>query len=448
LKQPKSTKKIARSAEYTKVVTEASNAGELSPAEAEKLTQALGHLVEWENGKPHELIDLQKQLDDVLSIVGEYGAAVLEGFLSKFPKTKHGDIDFSGIVLGARKRSTINVLLNRRLIRTADIVRISKKNPEQFFFSGALDVLVAEGTAAPRSLWKVLLTSSSRPHGLLSGVDALVRSYAVDTKPDASRWLAQFLLNADALRTDVLSSVLRSPLASFRFAHHLALDHAALGAKRKKAQAVTDVIVMDWLRVFDSEDPSGTSSHLLVLGLLELAASAGSAGLGVATRDQIRVVNQRMAEAMSILSLRLREDGNPATEDESPWVVNGATLYASVQRYLRALPVLGSSDVDPERRLQLERYLGRKEVLVGLLEAMEGSGDDRGIRDSVEVALFNAGVRQLGNTGDEAAFDVQLHETTISGVMQGDRVLVETVPRVIGSGESRIVIKKGVVTPR
>jgi hypothetical protein len=84
------------------------------------------------------------------------------------------------------------------------------------------------------------------------------------------------------------------------------------------------------------------------------------------------------------------------------------------------------------------------ESLIPLLE--EGIAEGR-VRDVLEAALFNAGLKTYGVPGDLVDFDFRLHRSDSPQVVPGDRVRVIRTGRRLGDHEDAIVLSKALVEP-
>lgn len=431
------------------LVDELRNGGEVDLQVLENLEASIPVLTEWAGSQAPDFLKFSAQLRALQLSIGErISLDLFNAFIGQFPKPKPGNVDLTDVVLGSRSRTTVDRLLDRRLLRAKDLTSIAKRKPAEFFLSSGLDVLVSEGKPAPRVVWKEFDSLPSRPVDLLTAAQAFARSYRTDIAPDASKWTAQFLAGATTLRSDFFRAILKDTFASFRFAHYLAFDHASLGAKRKKTQHLTDMLVGDWIAVIDRRsdfDPVHHHSMLLIAGVLRLALAGGSKSLSPKMAESIRDTSERLAIAQAISALRESELGVSSKVSEVPWVVSRLSLAESVQEYLKNLPLPLSEEMPPERAFRLERYLGRRGVLNDVVHALEQSDKNEVPRESMEAVLFNAGVREVGQPGDIVKYDVRIHETNVSGLMPNDVVVLAKPPRFIGTSPDTVLLTKGMV---
>src|SRR5262249_13901124 len=159
--------------------------------------RARTYLESWISGKPPEPSQAYRQWMELYQTTeARLPNAVLEAFLRRFPKPPRGRIDWAPFILSSTETHLPEVLVTRSLLSSPDLIRIAKANPLAFYRSAALDVLVERRLQCPRSVWDAFVASEIRPVGLMKPSHALVRSFAVDRKKDAPKWLLNFLANA------------------------------------------------------------------------------------------------------------------------------------------------------------------------------------------------------------------------------------------------------------
>lgn len=437
--------------DYSAVVSEAIEEDVITKEDGDLLLKARNYLESWVGRKTPEPTEAYRQWLDVYDAgKGRLPSQVLEALLSRFPKSPKGRVDWSPFVLGSNDKRLISLLVTRRLIGAPDLRRIATARPSEFYRSAALDVLIDRKMPCPRPVWEGFSRGEGRPTSLLKPGDALVRSFAVDRKADATKWLLRFLAESLTARVPVLTSLLENADAAFRLSRYLAIEFSALGGvKRRPVQDKTADVLVDWLAVCWStleEGGSAAGVASVVLGLLRLAAVADKDGILARTLTAVPASSQSIEHAI-LAVLQQAESDSASSVRNLALVVRGDEMYRAVQEYLRRLPVGAAGMNSPERALRLERYLGRKEVIQGLLSALHDVGEEGPLRDAMEVALFNVGVRPYGDSGEETRFDPDAHETKTSGVLPGDRVIVTQSGRRLGGQEDGIVLVRAQVRP-
>jgi hypothetical protein len=438
------------SVEIENLIQKAETDQSLDSADMERLKTAASYLQEWQESSV-DPARATPQLEHLQIAIGnELNVDLFNAILERFPKPKHGKLDLTTLVLGARARSTIDVLLNERLIRPVELSAIAKRSPAEFFRSPALDVLVSEGIPAPRATWKRLDESASRPTGFLATAEVFSRSFIVDKAPDASKFVVKTLADSPLMRRAILRALLKNPFACFRLAHYLSFDQSAVGSKRKNVQRLHEPVIADWLAMLDDlhgSNPDEKKSALLVSGLLQFAVGAGSPALSPNLEESIVTAAHDLAVAQSVWALRESEGAPGPRNEDTPWVLTRLALDESVKRYLAALPLPNGEDLPPERSLRVERHLGRRSVLVDLLRSLERTELTDELRDSVNAVLFNAGVREIGKPGDTVTYDVRIHETDVPGILPNEVVTLEKPPRILGSLDDYVLLAKGAIRP-
>jgi hypothetical protein len=179
------------------------------------------------------------------------------------------------------------------------------------------------------------------------------------------------------------------------------------------------------------------------LGFLQLAATSASEGFDVEALQAIVDTSSRIGQRAIVQALRDAEGKDPSSRDDQVIVVRSDHLYSAVQIYLRNLSSGPDGDMSsPERALRNERYLGRREILQGLLPAFDGATEKSALKDALDAVLYNAGVRPLGNSGQRVIFDFRLHEPETSGILPGDDVVITRAGWALGDVENAVILTK------
>lgn len=433
---------------YAAAVTEALAKGTISENDAELLTKLRLNIETWSSEQPPaaqtayaEWVDFNNAANTKVPIV------LLQALLSQFPKGEPNEVDWTNYILESADQNVVNTLVKRHLVTPSALKSIAKKEPARFYASAGLDALLARNVSPPRAIWREFAIGRDRPKNLIEPHDALVRSFAYDRSTDSSKWLVRFLGETPAIRRAVLSTVMRTPASAFKLARQLTLDVAA-SVKRKTESPATSLFV-DWLKVCKTlvdQKSNDAATAMLVIGLFRLAASVGPSQIPKSASDALWSYSQSPTESATLAALELAEAEDVSSVDQRVLVVRGGELYRSVQAYLEGLSV-GVKGEDPSGRGdRFERYRGRKEVIDGLLSALNEEVTGASLRDAVEVALFNAGVQPHGSIGEEVSFDHNLHQPDVSGILPGDRVQIVAPGRILGGVEKGLVLSRARVT--
>ncbi|MBA4157052.1 MAG: hypothetical protein H0X65_06205 [Gemmatimonadetes bacterium] len=437
--------------EYRAIVSRASEQGSISSEDANLLLKARS-LVELWSGTPAP--DLKAAWEQWLSLY-ETGkdrlpASVLECFLRRLPRGETKGIDWAAFLLGCSEKWVIEGVL--RLLKPADVNRIAKAKPTEFYRSTLFDVVLERPAyKCPPPLWKEMGRGHARPADLRPAEEVVVRCYTANRKEGDKHLLATLAQTPD-LRKPVLAELLEDHDAASRFCRFLVFDAPAPGSRGRKGKAhpVKDVL-RDWMEVCENalgrEDPTRRTAALVfaLIRLSPLAARNGKSGRQEAPDTALAA---RTSERKILQALRSAEQQGASSGGDDALVVHGDELFRAVQEYLRGLPAGSRSGQDsPQRALRYERYMGRKEVVLQLLAALEECPGDSQLHDELEVVLFNSGVRMLGSEGEETEFDVHAHQPEASGILPGDRVRITRPGRALGEGEEQVVLVKAGVLP-
>ncbi|MEX2156698.1 MAG: hypothetical protein WD773_07640 [Gemmatimonadales bacterium] len=438
--------------DFGAILDSAFEQGGITREERDLLLRARSYLESWSSAKRPQASEAYAQWMELYQVGKDsLPTQILTTFLGRFPKTR--GVDWTHFIIGASSKELLSVLLTRHLIHTKDLVSVANERPAEFFRSPGLDLLVELNKPCPRDVWNALSKGEGRPSGLLNPAEAIARSFAADRKKDAVSWFLGFLADSGRARKSIFRSVLERPEAALRLAAHISPMQPNPRAKRPKKQADVAVPVLtDWLATCQQAlEESGTAATTasVVLGLLELSVVAKTTALPHEVLKALSATMERMAERTILLALRGGEVSGGVGARNDVVVVRGNDLYRAVQEYLRSLPAGSQGDLEsPERSLRFERYKGRREVIEGLLAALERASEQGLLRDAVEAVLFNSGVRSFGAPGEDVSFDVHSHEADVSGMLPGSQAVVTRAGRRLGNEEDGIVLVKARVKPK
>lgn len=419
--------------------------GRMSPEQATSLLPVSTLLAAWTGKVPPKPAASWRQWTEFWGSATEVmPSSVLDAVLAHYPKTGKGDANWEDFVLANGHTRLISTLLTRRFIASTDLIGLAKRQPAAFYRSAALDVLVERGAKCPRPVWDELARGHDRPTGLLTAEGALVRVFAADASADGPKWLAGFLAASPRLHRVVLTALLTNRVGAFRLATYLVSDGTK---KANKKGEEFGAVLAEWLRICastvgDSSEKANVASF--ILGLSQVVALVDPKGRPARTVTELSAVLNPAAERLALRALEDAEGGGKV--EDRTLLVRGNQLYAAVQQYLKKLPVGVAGELEtPERSLRFERYKGRREVIQGLLGALDAATAGDTMRHAVEAVLFNVGVRSYGEIGDVVAFDSHLHDTDSSGVVPGAPVKVVRAGSRFGDGDDGMVLRKAIV---
>ena len=381
-------------------------------------------------------------------------APVLESFLRKLPPATHGVVDWEPFIFSCTDARLIDVLLERRLVREQDLIIMAERKPDTFYRSAALDVMMERKTfRIPRTLWDQCVQRNPRPFGLMTREETLIHCYARTPGEVENERMCQYLLDTPTDREKVFRKLLEHREAALRLCCHLTfgvLNAEMLG--RTAALTNVDVLLVIWIVQSQVELEKGdvrtAETAAIIVATARLFSLVRDASASVDKPKELREESARVEQKAVLKALKKLEKGRSSSAAETVWVLLGKELLQVIQDYLKQLHIgTDTGQESPERALRLERYMGSKQVIELVLSAMAESNDEGELRDSLEVALFNCGVRPLGNIGDEVPFDVHSHEAEVPGVLPDDPVIVTCPGRLLGENNEGYVILKAKIRP-
>lgn len=425
-----------------------------APADQRHLLAPVPDILEqWLDATPPRPSDAQRQWHGFYeSGKNALPSVIMEGVLRLFPKAKPGEAHWDRFLLECRKPPLVDVLLSRKLVRTQDLNRLARTHPHEFYQSAALDVLIRRrGLHDPTILLRESSAMPDRAPGLLPQDQIVLKWYLSKHTPKSDEQLRSILLDSPQIAAPVLDLLLYHRSNAVRFAQHL----VSARHKRSKQTPMSyteriDQMLMGWLARCDSELEKQASSRQLaaslVVGIIHLSLLTG-ADVGASNKDSnLAVATATLAKKAALLVLRAHEAQQPMS---AAIVIQSHDLYHAVQEYLSQLHT-GTKTVDgpPDRASRFQRYQGRREVIEQVLDALDSSADHDRIRDTLEAALFNLGVRSLEKADTTVTFNFREHESDTPGTLDGDPVTVLSPGRFLGDADARIVLVRAKVRPQ
>ena len=433
--------------DYQKVLNDA-------PSEQAELLAPVPELLEkWCSTSPPHPAEAQRQWQ----VFYESGkdrlpSVILEALLRRFPKGKPGEQHWDRFLLECRKAPLVEALWSAHVVGGQDLNRLARSKPSEFYQSAALDVLVKRG--ALRDAVTVLTESSAaadRAPGLLRRDQFVAEWYLSARGPKSDEQLSSILLASPQIADSVLALLLDQRPRACQFCQYLMSERR----KREKKTSVSrrdriDLLLVQWLGQCDTELEKPTSPrHMtasLLIGVMLLALMIEPDQARTAEDSNLMMAIRNLAKKVSLLALRAHEEHQPKS---AVVAIQSHDLYHTVQEYLANLQAgTSKGDETPERATRYQRYLGRKEAIEQVLQALHSSSADGGIRDTLEAALYNLGVRSLGTIGATASFNFREHESDTPGTTDGESVVIISAGRILGDANDRIVLVRAKVQPQ
>ncbi len=426
------------------ILSELFAAESISPDALRVLTNVRNMVELWTGATPPSPLEAARQWMELYERErNAVPSEVFDALLSKFPKNPKEKIDFGPLVLSLDTTTLVDILLTKGIVSAAALKAIAKAQPEKIYLSPALDSLIGKRSAAPRKVWNEFARGVSRPSSLMTADDALVRSFGADTSGDASKWMVRFLVDNHQIRETILSTILRSPSLASRLAREITLELSASAQKRPNNRLLS--LANEWMTICaaivatDDRNPFAAS---LVLGMFLLQSKAEPRSMSDETIDRLGDVPVQVFDRALSLEKQPRAEWKDASNYEVVFTATDDDLRRLLHSQIEKLLTPEDANDGSGGILNLDRYLGRKEVIDGLLSALRENLAGAALRDAIEAALFNVGVRAYGEVGQEMLFDFQNHEPEESAILPTDTVIVTAPGRTLGEGPDALMLTR------
>jgi len=370
---------------------------------------------------------------------------LLIAILKKLPIMKPGDADWQPFFFQCKNKSVLAALVDRRLASHNDLGRWTAARLRDAYQLPVLDLAVEQNAITDwLELFDACVKWGERPSQLTSREQMIVQCF---TRDPAVRLESEFLLflieNREA--RNPIYTILAVDLASgVKFAKCVA---SAVVPKQKG-----DVNAADLCKGFiaacreqfrDTNRALPNSAVILASLRLHLETAQDESEL----RTQcIALLRDAETDLTTTMLQRIEEDPTTAF-GACLALLHGIEIHGATHRYLQSLRHFSDDATAPaERSSQLDQHLGKREVLEKVLKAVDEADDYQTLKDHLETAFFNLGVRNHGTIGEQTSFDPRRHRSTEPGVSRGDKVEVVREGRCLGEGDEMIVLSKALVS--
>lgn len=372
---------------------------------------------------------------------GELSLDVLVLIAKKLPQIKTGAVDWQPFFFSCRQKPVLVALYERRLVGKANLRLWVGKTLQNAYELPVLDVAI-DNDAIPdyRALWEGCMKWGERPAGLYTREELLALCYSREPAEALDKKLYSFLFGNASAREPFFKAALSFPQLYLRVAEMLA---SAVDPDRSDDHG----LINDFVTMCAAPDraPNADIARIcLALASLRLFLAARDSGRGH-LREPTSIVDGASMQLASTALTQIEED--PSSQSGACIsVLSAVQLHDIVHSHLKSLASFSSDTAAPaDRSSKYERHLGRKEVLDKVLAALHESTDHVSLRHLLEVALFNLGVRPLGNVGDRTKFEARLHEAEESGIVPGDMIEIVDAGRCFAKGDETFVLTKAKV---
>jgi hypothetical protein len=420
--------------EFKSVVDRAKreSAGE---AEIEALLQLRAVVERWIFDSPPARV----ALDDWLGLLGRrdhLSEVALQAAFARFPVEGANELDWAPLLLNKLDRWVAREVIRRGFVKADILRRIPETDGEALYGSPLLDEILESGVSFYPSLLKEHL-QHDRPNGLLAPEVVAVRAFASDGRRNAPDEFVKVVAAVHTRRVAALEELLRHPPHAMRLTGHLVMRLGGRPARTGSAEEVVLHGLITAARTHGDRLGAASAAGHSVLGVLRCS--------GLITDAQAPDLSEGL-RAGALATLRAAEAGASGRTETNSWLpLSAMELYEVLQDYLRHLPAGSSSGQEsPERRIIAERYAAKVEVLNGVIEALETAGHADSLREELEIALFNLGVRPLGEVGEIVSYDPDVHSAPAGDAMRNDLVRIASPGWIFGDGDHRRIMRKAI----
>lgn len=406
---------------------------------AQVLLEARDHLEAWQN--PNDASPAAFEQWRLLH--QRIPKLISEAFLKRLPKAAVEPNVVVDFVVNCADVEIVDSILNLRLLTEKQLNEAVRAEPKRLYESAVVDSLIAR--RALRELEPIWLQANAdvpRPTGLMSPEAVITYCYRTLHKEKADSLLAQSILSRDERGRKLLRALLDERAAAKRFVDAiLRQQRQTLRVDAKRGQLFR--ILLAWVQVCAEATNSGSPEAALTASMILVLIRLACMDMEAMGNEWSQLSEQASEIEQSLAKQVLREHEGAALTGRSPAILlRGSEMYHVVQGYLSQLHS-GAADAEAPvgRSEKYEQYVGAKRVLDHILSAMGKTTDPVGLPAALEVALFNSDVRPLGAEGEAVEFDPRRHETTVPGILPGDRVVVRRPGRKLGDSDGVVLVK-------
>jgi len=444
LKRYKGTADERFNAEFKSTIETGIQAGQISPEQLAALERVHTTVDLWHRGDTAATNAIDTWLEVVEETKRELPMELLAAAVSHVPSMQLKSVNWSSVVLDRTDRALLRILSEQKILKTSALLAVAKAEPDRFYASAGLDVLLEYRGVPPRDIWAYMEENPERGEGLQSGPEALAEAFSLDPSSDASLKLTELLARSPKSRTAVLVQVLRDPGAVEKLARYLSLPGYGLkGKKRTRAVDESSPIISDFVDICVQAVESGKRTSRVAAWALSTIAVGAFSPVTPLPPPVAKTVEDGLGRIVGTrLRTVLQHAEGEARQDRELLVVTDAQAQDGIQGYLETLPVGGGDDVPAERSVHYQRYRGRKEVIQEILPLLTEADTPDIPRSALDAALFNMGVRPLGVSEGTDTFDIHRHEPIAPGIIPGDAVKVVRLGWQLGDGEDAVILER------
>ena len=410
----------------------------------ELLTQIRDVLEQWVASDPPPPSTARDQFLQLLRDArGNVPDSTLYALARRLPNSAEPS-DWTSFILQSRDAQLMRIFLNTGVIRAETLRTLAQERPEELYLSAGLDALLERNTVAQLpGIWRECEKGAARPPSLLPREAVVVRLYANSTKEQADSQMLALLVRRTVDQKAVFELLLDDQSSALRLCRYLLFGHSTKRVKPERATAVSNLLT-NWLQVCDiaSGAKSKQTTATLVAALIRLA------GFEYSEAPSVSGPWAAAAQMTEKAILRVLQDDDTSSRDatQTIFTITGRELHWLLQQHLNRVPQNTIADGVPHNlAAKHERYLGSKEVIVQVLNALDEVPASGALPDALEVALFNCGVRALGDVGATTQFNPHWHQADAPGILSGEPVVIARPGRMLGRQDDGVVLRKAIV---
>lgn len=422
--------------------------GSLSAADSERLLSMRDMVVKWRASSAFSLVDaFEEWVERHRSAPDDWERKALRDLVGCLPKGALPQTAWWPIVAG-QDSALREAVLGGGLVRSADLVKIAKTDPDGFVRSPGMEALLEMGSAIPRILWEKAALEAARPNEASFVEEAVSASYGLDEGNDSSTWLIRFLDSRPILRFGVVRQLMRDPATLLKLVrgcagHAVGVDGRRPKPEAERVDAILGDIVTACTGAVERKRPAAESAERVLYLIRQLVAS-DIGNYGPELRSSVDsstapIIEDRLAEFLR----RAHLSTDPMRDPE----LSRHVLSARPHEIARACDLFMGGLVDgtrgdsADRETALARFRAVRNLVEDILPLVElPAGAD--VNGSLRTALFNAGVRPVESVDARVDFNPVRHESRATDPSVGDTVRIVTSGWQLGESATAMILQK------
>ena len=362
----------------------------------------------------------------------------------KIPAMGPGDADWQQVFFNTKNKAVLSTFIDRRFVSTRDLESWVTSRLKEAYQLPILDLAIEKNAFSD---WASLLSGCMQWGGrqvtLLNRERLLVFCYSSVLSPSADVEFIKFLLRTKESRRGVFLALIEELATGVRFTELLSQEFL----RQQRAKSDVSDMLADFVNVcveqFRDTNPA-VAGPALLLASLRLHFETNAKNSEECTRALALIGEAQTSFADSMLH-SIAED-HTARYGTCYALLQGTEIHELTHRYLRSLRGQTDESATTGRRSeQMDQFLGKREVLEKVIQALDETEDNEALRDHLEVAMINLGVQSFGKPGEKVMLQSRLHRSRDPGLIPGDEVEIIREGRCLKQGDDMIILTKALV---